>query len=129
MRRTRISRGPPSQRISKDCVTSPHSPRAPAELSKKKSVKDALKRDRDEEQREERLNGEIAALEATHTSENVRAYKDQIAPLKKRANAAADSPDRQMARRVLSGLRARSAGMDAAYRNIVNDAWPGMRRP
>jgi predicted esterase len=89
-----------------------------AELGTRKSVKDALKREREEEDREEQLTSEVAAIE------NTRELRSALLRLKKRFDAAEDSPDRRVARRVLYGLRAQGMAGNDAMRKLMNEILP-----
>jgi len=99
-----------------------------AELRRQKSIKDALKKDRAEEQREDRMVTELLDLElgladpATR-SNNLAQLRGRLASLTKQSNAAEDSADRRMARRVLRGTFARSRELmnDAEYQKLLGD--------
>jgi predicted esterase len=102
-----------------------------AELGKRKSVKDALKHERDEEQREGRTMGEMATM-AHNINEPGRLteLRDRLVSLKKKAEIPDDTTDRRIARRVLSGLRAQSIETEPAMRKLMDEVWPAPpRRP
>jgi hypothetical protein len=73
-----------------------------AELQKQKSVKDALKKERDTDDREDRLTGEMVTLE----TQDLAAFKDRFRAMARKANAPEDSDERRMYRRMLRGLAA-----------------------
>lgn len=102
-----------------------------AELRREKAVKDALKKDRAEEEKEEKLLAQITHLEgrlgdaATH-SETLIDLKDQLTSLAKDAKATQDTSQRRMARRVLRGILAGAAGVkDAEYQKLLDKFRPG----
>ena len=102
-----------------------------AELRRQKAVKDALKKDRSEEEKEEKLLAQITHLEgrlgdaATH-SETLMDLKDQLTSLAKDAKAPQDSSQRRLARRVLRGTLAGAAGVkDAEYQKLLAKFRPG----
>ncbi len=97
-----------------------------AALSRDKQVRGALKKDRDEEAREDREIREIVGLEAQLASADDRSQaltelRDLWRRLAEAANAEADSPDRRRARRMLGGLAMGAAGRvdDPAYLKII----------
>lgn len=99
-----------------------------AELRRQKSVKDALKNDRAEEQREDRIVTEFLELElgladpATR-SNNLSQLRSRLASLAKQSNVAEDSTGRRMARRILRGTFARSRELmnDAEYQKLLGE--------
>jgi poly(3-hydroxybutyrate) depolymerase len=102
-----------------------------AELGRDKRVRDALKKDREEESREQREISEILAAENRLSSpDDVAAALVQLRGLWKRLSATAKGPadtaDRRMARRILSGLALGGAERvtDPAYRAIINEFRP-----
>jgi len=77
-----------------------------AELSKQQDVKRALARERDDDAAEARLLEDVMRLEAglrdeSRRMENLGLLRDSLARCARQANAAADSPERRRARRVL----------------------------
>jgi hypothetical protein len=97
-----------------------------AELSKQKDVKSALSRERAEDDAEARQVGDVFALEAAlrdqdRRMESLGRLRDALQRLARQANAAADSAERQRARRLLrtitSGLAER--GLDPEYRKLL----------
>jgi hypothetical protein len=102
-----------------------------AELGRDKRVRDALKKDREEESREQREISEILAAENRLSSpDDVAAALVQLRGLWKRLSATAKGPadtaDRRIARRILSGLALGAAERvtDPAYRAIINEFRP-----
>jgi hypothetical protein len=82
-----------------------------AALAKSKSVKDALKHDRDNNERESRLAAEMHSYvrDASRPElrvESLRHLRVEIAALLKKSAAESDSEDRRAARRILRGLAA-----------------------
>jgi hypothetical protein len=99
-----------------------------AELRRQKNVKDALKKDRAEEQREDRMFTELLELEyglaePASRANSLSQLRGRLANLAKQSNAAEDSPDRRMARRVLRGTFARSRELinDPEYQKLLGD--------
>jgi pimeloyl-ACP methyl ester carboxylesterase len=100
-----------------------------ADLRRSKPVKDALKRERADEQREEQILAEIA--EAGLTDPDRRAaslsqLKIRLAGLSRKSEAAQDSLDRRMARRILRGalLSSVESGKDPEYRKLLEKYRP-----
>jgi predicted esterase len=96
-----------------------------AVLDRDRTVRDALKKDRDEDDREVALLVEIRTLESRLTSPDDRSnallqLRQEWKSLFGKATAASDSADRRLARRVLSGLTAGPPTTDAEYQAIVN---------
>jgi len=98
-----------------------------AELRRRKAVKDALKKDRAEEQREEQLMAGLAALEAgiadpDQRVANLAQLKDRLTDLSRQAGASKDSSERRMARRVLRGalVGAMESAKDPEYRKLLD---------
>jgi pimeloyl-ACP methyl ester carboxylesterase len=96
-----------------------------AQLDRDRAVRAALKKDRDEDDREESLFVEIRTIEARLPSAEQR--EDALSQLRQewkslftKATAADDSPERRLARRVLSGLAAGPPTTDADYQKIIN---------
>jgi dienelactone hydrolase len=101
-----------------------------AALSRDKRVRDAQKKDRDEEAREEREIREILSLEAQLAADgraqSLAQLRDRWRRLAAAANAPEDSPNRRMARRVERGLLmgVSERAHDPAYLKIVEDFRP-----
>jgi poly(3-hydroxybutyrate) depolymerase len=101
-----------------------------AELGRDKNVRAALKRDRDEDDREESMLEEIRIAEARLGS-SAEDRSDALLQLRRRwkdlsdaAHAADDSPARRLARRVLAGLSAGVTTTDQDYLRIINQYRP-----
>jgi poly(3-hydroxybutyrate) depolymerase len=96
-----------------------------ASLGREKSVRDGIKKDREDDDREERVLSEIQSLEqklasderATVLMELRRRFKE----LSDRAKNADDSSDRRLARRVLTAIGAGPPPADADYQKIINE--------
>lgn len=106
------------------------------ELRKTKPVKEALKRERDDMERERGLLREVYQLEAGLADPSVRAnnlnqLRSVLGKLAKQADAPADSPERRLARRVTRGVAAGSTerGRDAEYRKLLTELGLGRRFP
>lgn len=103
-----------------------------ATLGRDKHVRDAQKKEREEDLREERETEEILALESRLSStpeqrpEWLGMLRDRWQKLSSRANAKADSADRRMARRILRGLSMGAAerAPDPAYQKIIDEFRP-----
>ena len=93
-------------------------------LGRDKNVRAALKRDRDEDDREQRLLEDVRTAEARLASGDERSQtllelRQRWKDLAERARKPDDSPDRRLARRVLSNLSATVLSTDADYLKIV----------
>ena len=106
-----------------------------AGLRRDKSVREALKKDRAEEETEQRQTSEILHLERQllSTEERQTALNQLRARWKKiasEANATADSRERRMARRILRGLMMGSGERvkDAEYRAVLAEFRPANAR-
>jgi hypothetical protein len=93
-------------------------------LGKYKSVRDGIKKDRDEDNREQRTLDEVRALEGRLQA--LADHNDTLVDLRQRwqalslqANAGADSEERRFARRVLNTLSATVESTDPEYLKIV----------
>lgn len=101
-----------------------------AEMGRDKHVRDALKKEREEDEREVRLSQEIVDAEARLTSpergDALRELRDRWKHLAALANAEDDTPDRRLARRVLRGLAmsVRERTTDQQYLRIVDEYRP-----
>jgi hypothetical protein len=100
--------------------------RRAAELARTKPVRDALRKERDEESAEQRETGEILGLEdrlkiGEQRNDALGSLRTEWKRLSGMANAATDSPDRRMARRVVRGLSMSAAERvhDAEYLKLV----------
>jgi hypothetical protein len=93
------------------------------ELGKTGPVRAALKRDRDEDDREASiLQNAYAAQASLSTDDRLTALAELNATwrdLSKKANSSTDSSDRRVARRVLTGLAASPLPQDPEYLAIV----------
>jgi hypothetical protein len=99
-----------------------------AALGKDKSVREALKKDRDEDEREMRLLDDVRAAEDRLDTNNPATRAETLQELRRRwknlsdqAKAPEDSLDRRLARRVLSSLGASVTSNDADYLSIVRE--------
>jgi dienelactone hydrolase len=96
-----------------------------AALGREKRVRDALKKDREEVERERRLMEEISELEGLLSTEAERPsalgrLRQHWKKLSASANVADDSEQRRMARRLLRGFASSAAGTkDEEYLKIV----------
>ena len=93
-------------------------------LGRDKNVRAALKRDRDEDDREERALQDIRNAEVGLASDDARLralaeLRQQWKDLADRAKKPADSADRRLARRVLSSLSASVTTTDPEYLKII----------
>jgi poly(3-hydroxybutyrate) depolymerase len=97
-----------------------------AELGRDKNVRAALKRDREEDDREESMLNDIGMAEARLGS-SAEDRSDALTQLRRRwkdlsdtAHSQDDSPARRLARRVLAGLSASVTTSDPDYLRIIN---------
>jgi len=102
-----------------------------AEMGRDKHVREALKKEREEESREERLSQEIVEAEAKLPSADTRQQalaelRDYWKHLSTMANAPTDSADRRLGRRVLRGLAlsVSERTTDPQYLRIVDEFRP-----
>ncbi len=109
--------------------------RRDAELRRGRTVKDALKKDRSDEQREQQAMSELAGLEGgiadpARRSASLLELKDRLADLSRKSDAANDSADRRMARRILraSLMGAAERVKDPEYRRLLDKYRPAPRR-
>lgn len=84
-----------------------------AEWEHRKEVQTAFKKERELEQREQQMAGELAMLEnglgsQAKRNDSLTELRDRLSDLSRRANAKDDSADRRLARRVLRGTLVRS---------------------
>ena len=95
-----------------------------AELGRDKNVRTALKRDRDEDDREESMLDEImmaeARLGAADRGDALQELRRRWKDLSDTAHAPDDSAARRRARRVLAGLSAGVTTTDPDYLKIIN---------
>ncbi len=94
------------------------------ELGRDKRVRDALKKDRDKDDREQRMLYDISTMEARLASEETRPealadLRSRWKDLAARAATPEDSADRRLARRVLGGLSASVTTTDPDYLKII----------
>ena len=101
-----------------------------AELGRDKKVRDAVKKDREEENRERRQTDEILAAENQLSTDGrsmaLVHLRDRWKKLAAVANGPADSADRRIARRMLRGLSSGVAERtkDEEYRKMVDEFRP-----
>ena len=108
--------------------------RRETELRRSKAVREALKKDRSDEQHEQQLLGELAVLEggiadpARHSA-SLMQLKDRLADLSRKSEAANDSAERRMARRVLRAALMGSVQRvkDPEYRKLLDKYRPAPR--
>ena len=105
-----------------------------AALSRQKTVVEALKKERSEEQREERMITEIATLEndlsdADKHGSSLSQLKSLLSNLSRQSSAAEDSSTRRLARRVLRGAIVGSIERvkDPEYQKVLDTLRPGAR--
>ncbi len=105
-----------------------------ATLRRQKAVLEALKKERSEEQREERMITELATLEndlsdADKHGSSLSQLKKLLSNLSRQSNAPEDSTERRLARRVLRGTIAGSMGRvkDPEYQKILDALRPAIR--
>ena len=95
-------------------------------LGRDKRVREALKKDRDEDGREQRMLDDIRTMEARLASEETRPetladLRSRWKDLAERAAKPEDSADRRLARRVLGGLSAGVRTTDPDYLKIIGE--------
>jgi predicted esterase len=100
-----------------------------AALGRDRGVRDALKRDADEDDRELRLLEDVRIAESRLSSDDTRPaalleLRRRWKDLADRAAKPDDSPDRRFARRVLANLGAGVTSTDPEYLKIVNEYRP-----
>jgi hypothetical protein len=105
-----------------------------AALRRQKPVVEALKKERSEEQREERMITEIATLENDLSNADKRGLslsqlKSLLSNLSRQSNAAEDSSTRRLARRVLRGTIVGSIERikDPEYQKVLDELRPTTR--
>jgi len=105
-----------------------------AAMRQSKGVKDALKRERSDERREEQLLAEFADAEAGLADSDRRGaslgqLRGRLADLSRKAEAPNDSLDRRLARRVLRGVVASSVerAKDPEYKKLIEKYRPTAR--
>jgi len=105
-----------------------------AALRRQKAVFEALKKERSEEQREERMITELATLEndlgaAEKRGSSLAQLKDLLSNLSRQSNAPEDSSTRRMARRVLRGTIVGSVERvkDPEYQKVLDALRPATR--
>lgn len=96
------------------------------QMSRQSDVKKALKRERDADDDEMRMLGEIFELESRLGDDERRdvaimTIRDRLSTLSRKAAAEADSPERSQARRMLRSITAGAAGrvQDREYLNVL----------
>jgi hypothetical protein len=112
----------------------PYAARASA-LGRERSVRDALKKDREEETREDREMTEMLTLESRLASQDQRMFalnelKDRWKKLAAAGSAASDTSERRVARRIMGGLAlgASERTTDAEYRAMIDKYRPARGR-
>jgi dienelactone hydrolase len=105
-----------------------------AALRREKAVLEALKKERSEEQREERMITELATLEndlgdADKHGSSLSQLKSILSNLSRQSNAPEDSPTRRLARRVLRGTIVGSIERvkDPEYQKVLDALRPAAR--
>jgi len=105
-----------------------------AALRRQKTVLEALKKERSEEQREERMIVELASLEndlgdAEKRGSSLAQLKDLLSNLSRQSNAPEDSSTRRLARRVLRGtvVGSMERSKDTEYQKILDALRPAAR--
>jgi pimeloyl-ACP methyl ester carboxylesterase len=103
-------------------------------LQRKKSVVDALNKQRADEEFETQIGAEIAELQQgledgpAARGASFTQLKDRLTKLSQRANAATDSADRRMARRLMGGIILDSRAVDdQEYQKFVDGLRPPAR--
>ena len=98
------------------------------DLRKRKDVKSALSRERTDDDAEARLMNEILDLESglsddSRRAQNLLQLRARLSACSRAANAAADSPERRQARRVLRGITSGAAERvkDADYLKMISE--------
>jgi hypothetical protein len=104
-----------------------------AVLARDRSVRDALKQERDADDREAQLVAQIQALEGRLVSSGQRIdamvqLSQKWQGLAAQANAPADSHDRQVARREMAWLALNTMTEDEEYRDMVRNIRGGRGR-
>ena len=96
------------------------------ELSRQSAVKKALKRERDADDAERRVIGEIFELEArvgdeSRRGEALMTLRDRLSKLSRKAAGEADTPERSQARRVLRSITAGASArvQDREYLSLL----------
>jgi poly(3-hydroxybutyrate) depolymerase len=102
-------------------------------LGRDKQVRDALKKDSEEDDREQRMLESVWTLESRLGSEETRAtalidLRQRWRELSEAAKKPDDSAGRRLARRVLANLSASMSSTDPEYLRIVNEYRTGRRR-
>jgi hypothetical protein len=97
-----------------------------AALERAQDVKDGLKAERSDEARELQLTMEVYQLRDRMTSgDSSGRLKERVTKLLEQSRAAEDSPDRRIARRVLTGLRSSSGGIrNPEFQELLNQIRP-----
>jgi predicted esterase len=104
-----------------------------AALGRDKNVREALKKDAEEDDREQRMLEDVRTLESRLESDDTRAralldLRQRWRELFEAANKPEDSTGRRLARRVLASLSAGMSSTDAEYLRIISEYRPGRRR-
>jgi hypothetical protein len=93
-----------------------------AALERQPDVQDALKAERSDEEREVQITTDVYQLRnRMSSSDSFASLKARVTKLLAQSKAAEDSPDRRIARRVLTGLRASSGGIhNPEFQELLN---------
>ena len=102
-------------------------------LGRDKQVRDALKKDSEEDDREQRMLENVRMLESRLESEDTRApalldLRQRWRELSEAAKKPEDSTGRRLARRVLANLSAGMSSTDPEYLRIISEYRTGRRR-
>jgi hypothetical protein len=97
-----------------------------ATLEQQQDVKDAINAERSEEERELQATRELYQLRDRLADGGFATLKERVTTLLGQSQAAEDSRDRRIARRVLTGLRASSGGVsNPEFQELMNDIRSG----
>jgi hypothetical protein len=97
-----------------------------AALERAPDVKDGLKAERSDEERELQISEEVDQLRDRMSSgDSFGRLKARVTTLLEQSKAAEDSPDRRIARRVLTSLRISSGGIrNPEFQELLNQIGP-----
>jgi hypothetical protein len=95
-------------------------------LERQPDVQDAVNAERSDEEREVQITTDVYQLRSRMTSsDSFASLKARVTQLLAQSKAAEDSPDRRIARRVLTGLRASSGGIrNPEFQELLNQIRP-----
>ena len=102
-------------------------------LGRDKKVREALKRESEEDDREQRMLDDVRTLESRLDSDDIRAralmdLRQRWRELSEAAKKSEDSAERRLARRVLANLSASVTSTDREYLTIISEYRTGRRR-